>query len=263
MIDGSISIVTTALPERVSYLRRLIVQSPWIRVYEWILCGPFSAELLSFARDVKALYIDSDEPMGTCRNLSAAAAKGEIIVQIDDDDWQHPQRLSKQVEALSREKTELVGSSWLYCLHAPTKTASRISFWDVPNALPGATLAYYRSAWQRNPYQPIQAEDGPFVQAFTREKTAYDMKDPKLLVYLRHGAHKPEQRDWWREARSREMRKSAADRMKERIANPSKRLMAPPALTDWDRALDHEEEAATIYVRHLMGERDFEAFCCQ
>jgi glycosyltransferase involved in cell wall biosynthesis len=261
MREQHISIVTTALPHRVSYLERLVVQSPWIRAYQWILCGPSSFEMASFVGSVRATWITSTEPMGTCRNLCNEAAKGDVIIQIDDDDWQHPNRLVKQCKALMREKTELVGSSWLYCLHAPTKTASRISFWDVPNALPGATLAYYKSAWQRNPYQPIQAEDGPFVQAFTREKTAYDMKDPKLLVYLRHGAHKPEQRDWWREARSREMRKSVADRMKERIANPSKRLMAPPVVTDWDRALDHEEEAATVYVQHLMGDRDFEAFC--
>ena len=100
----SVSIVTTALPARLPYLRRLARQATWIADYaEWIICGPdvrtdkfgrrVFGELLNFSEDVGARYIECAEPMGTCRNLSADAAKGEIIVQFDDDDWQHPFRV--------------------------------------------------------------------------------------------------------------------------------------------------------------------------
>jgi hypothetical protein len=276
MRESRVSIVTTALPERLPYLHRLAAQAPWLRSYEWIICGPAErrdqherkvfGELNLFAHEVGAVFLESDENMGTCRNLCAAAATNPIIVQVDDDDWQHPGRVAKQVDALTSNGAELnksrevVGSSWLYCLHAKTATASRISYWDSLHCLPGATLAYWRSAWQRHPFEQVRSEDGPFTQFFGRQGTCFDMHDPKLLVYMRHEAHLPEQRDWWRETRSQERKISAAEKMRRRIENPSRPLQLQEADTPRDVALAHENEAATVYVKWLMGEKDFTEF---
>lgn len=267
-----ITAVTTALPERLPYLRRLVCQAPWLRAVEWIICGPEErrdnherkvfGELNLFAHEVDALYIESNENMGTCRNLCAAAATRPIILQVDDDDWQHPGRVEKQVTALmsTEHSSEVVGSSWLYCLHAKTATASRISYWDSLHCLPGATLAYWRTAWQRHPFEQVRSEDGPFTQFFGSQGTCFDMHDPKLIVYMRHEDHLPEQRDWWRETRSHERRLSAHEMMRQRIANPGRKMALQEAETPRDIALAHENEAATVYVRWLMGEKDFAEF---
>jgi hypothetical protein len=261
----TVSRVTTALPGREPFLRRLVQQAPWVRADEWIICGPRG--LGPFAREMGAIYIECAGTMGECRNLCAEAAKGEIIIQIDDDDWQHCTRMARQIEALLGRHDqhgsigpEVVGSSWLYCLHAPTRTASRISYWDSLHCLPGATLAYWRSAWRRHPFEAVQAEDGPFTSYFGSQGTCFDMHDPKLLVYMRHGAHKPEQRDWWRETRNQERRLSALEIMRRRIAHPGRKIELVEAATPHDIALAHEEEAATVYVRWLMGD-DFDRFC--
>lgn len=272
-----VSIVTTALPERLSYLRRLARQAPWVRKYEWVICGPgerrdqheriVRGELYNFTKEMGAVFLESSENMGVCRNLCAAAATGMIIVQVDDDDWQHPGRVEKQLNALLGRHDdsgsvgpEVVGSSWLYCLHVKSATACRISYWDSQYCLPGATLAYWRSAWQRHPFEAVRSEDGPFTAFFGSQGTCFDMHDPKLLVYMRHEAHMPEQRDWWRETRNQERRISATEMMRRRIENPGRKMALQEAETPRDIALAHEDEAATVYVKWLMGEKDFAEF---
>ena len=263
----TISIVTTSLGHRLPYLRRLIAQAPWIHDFQWIICGP--NELAPFAREHCALFIPSYDKIGTCRNLCAAEAAGEIIVQMDDDDWQHPYRVEKQVKALTRRldpdgkdcAAEVVGSSWLYWLHAPTQTANRLSYWGSLHCLPGASLAYWRSSWVRHPFTTGMAEDGPFTSYFGSQGTCFDMHDPKLLVYMRHEDHAPEQRDWWQETKSAERRLSAREIMRRRIEHPGRKLPLVEDETPRDVALAHEQEVSTVYVRHLMGAIDFDWFC--
>lgn len=260
-----ITIVTTALPEREYLLQRLIRQAPWIRNHEWVICGP--GPLIDFARQYGARFVASNENMGTCRNLCAEAATGEIIVQIDDDDWQHPGRLEKQVRALTSDmpgtvrKPEVVGSSWLYCLEHKTGIASRISYWDAIYCLPGASLAYWKSAWKRHPFEPVRSEDGGFTAFFGAEGSLFDMHDPKLLVYMReHGEHLPDQFDWWRETRKVERRyRSVEEIVRDRLRNPQVALSHQRIDPPHDVAILHEREAATVYVKWLMG-LDFDRF---
>jgi hypothetical protein len=262
-----VSIVTTALGHREPYLERLIRQAPWIHGYQWVICGPASLE--PFAKRNSALFIPSDEPIGTCRNLCAEAATGEIIVQIDDDDWQNRTRVEAQICALRgvgdyprhSNVREVVGSSWLYWLHASTRTANRLSYWGSLHCLPGASLAYWRSSWLRHPFVPGMSEDGPFTSYFGSQGTCYDMHDPKLLVYMRHDAHRPEQRDWWQETKSADRRLSAAERMRRRLEHPGRKIPLVEDETPRDIAIAHEQEVSTVYVQWLMGPLDFDLFC--
>lgn len=40
-------------------------------------------------------------PLGKMRNLSLALASGDVVMQWDDDDWSHPDRISKQLNSLN------------------------------------------------------------------------------------------------------------------------------------------------------------------
>lgn len=50
------------------------------------------------------------------------------------------------------------------------------------------------------------------------------------------------------------------EQMRRRIENPQVRLNLREADTPRDLALAHENEAATVYVKWLMGEKDFLEF---
>jgi glycosyltransferase involved in cell wall biosynthesis len=262
-----ISLLTTSLGDRGPVLDRLWKQCGFLRSgqYEWIVCGP--KELAPFVEG-RAILVPFDGVIGTARNLSAEHASGDILVQLDDDDWQHPARLQKQVHALvnpipgETQRPDLVGTSWLYCLVADRKIATRISYWDTGYVLPGATMAYHRGAWESCPFPDTMAEDGPFSGFFLKRGTAIDMRDPKLIIYMRgHGRAAHHVHDWWQETRHRLHTKSAQEIMLDRIKNPHHRLRWVEAPVDREAALAHEEESSTVYVRHMMGEHDFEWFC--
>ena len=66
----------------------------------------FDAEVSLAARDAGVVATveraDAGEPLGALRNRSVALARGELVVQWDDDDRHHPERLARQAAALVR-----------------------------------------------------------------------------------------------------------------------------------------------------------------
>lgn len=58
---------------------------------------------------VKVFRLNERLPMGHKHNLGLAAAQGEFIAHFDDDDWQSPLRLIRQVETLAIEGLDLCG----------------------------------------------------------------------------------------------------------------------------------------------------------
>jgi len=263
-----VTLITPSFPARAAFLHRVKAHFPVGR-YEWIVCGP--SGVAETCREVGALHVCSDAEIGTLRNLACEAATGDIVVQVDDDDWQSPGRVDRQVQALTRpmpgqtQRPELAVSSWLYCLDVARAVASRISWWDATHGYVGASFAFWRSSWRQHPFPDGLMEDGVFSAHFHRRGTALDMRDPKLIVYIRsHGRHLPRfGGDWWRETRDRvEERRTALHTYQDRIRHPNRPLAMSYAETDRDLAIAHEEEAATVYVRWLMGS-DFALFCSE
>ena len=50
--------------------------------------------------DVRLVTVPSGSSIARKRNVALQAAAGELVVWVDDDDWQHPRRLAWLVEAL-------------------------------------------------------------------------------------------------------------------------------------------------------------------
>ena len=259
-----VSLVTPTLPERIPFLQRTARQLSRDFMYdwhEWIVVGP--KEVAGCLHEIlpkkMVLYRISDELIGECRNLAADAATGDILVHIDDDDWQHPTRIERQVKALEHPEVDVVGTSWLYCLLTDRKVAVRSATWGTRFCLPGATLAYKKAAWKEHPFDAGRAEDGPFSAYFTEKKTLLDMFDPTLLVYARHAGNFSSD-DWCVEKSSAGKPMRAIDVMLERRKNPHVPLRTVNPLTDRDKLRSHDEEVFTLYVKELMGE-DFETWC--
>jgi hypothetical protein len=103
--------------------------------------------------------------IGTKRNVACAAARGDVLVHWDDDDWSAPWRVSYQVRSLAASGADICGLARIL-FYDPV--ASRAWEYVYPPAdrpwVHGATLAYRKSFWQANPFPDIHVgEDTRFV----------------------------------------------------------------------------------------------------
>jgi glycosyltransferase involved in cell wall biosynthesis len=117
--------------------------------------------------DPRIRYHRLERPLvlGEKRNRACELARGELIAHWDDDDWQAPHRLRRQVEQMQASGAELGGPrsamffdpgarrAWLYDYPAGSRP------WVV-----GGALCYRRSLWERHPFAAVKVgEDTRFI----------------------------------------------------------------------------------------------------
>ncbi len=141
-------------------------------------------------KDIRTVFMPPDAPLGTLRNASLEASSGELVCQWDDDDLNHPDRISAQVNAVYEFGAQ--ASFLLDHLHffADTKQI----FWcdwvrsrrDLGHA--GTLLAYRRFI---PPYDPSLrfGEDSMVQQALFMQgsRVALLRSLGYLYVYVYHG----------------------------------------------------------------------------
>lgn len=124
------------------------------------------ADLIPADERIRYTRLDRSLPLGAKRNLGCDMSHGELIAHWDDDDWMAPNRLSRQVDELTRHEAEVcglrellhyrpeAGEAWLYHYHPDNRP------WVA-----GGTLLYHRRAWTSNPFLEINiGEDTEFVR---------------------------------------------------------------------------------------------------
>lgn len=123
------------------------------------------ANLIPYHPDIRYFYNDILRSTGLKRNQACEAAKGDIIVHWDDDDWYAPDWVSRQVEALITSGADICGLNSLYFFSTAFKTMWNFTDEDKPAKwLYGATLAYWKSFWKSHPFKDMQSgEDNDFV----------------------------------------------------------------------------------------------------
>lgn len=98
--------------------------------------------------------------IGAKLNMGAELATGEILIRFDDDDWQHPHRITQQIAHLRLSGTAMVGCcSQLY--YRPGEDCA-YEWRGNPANTPGLNHAYLR-AW---------ALDNPHIDASSGEDAA-------------------------------------------------------------------------------------------
>jgi len=123
-----------------------------------------------------------EEPIGTIgkkRNYACERSSGEIIMHWDDDDWYAPNWMSKQIKFLESSGADICGLNKI-TFYSPLVQ----KFWSYANPDPekpwvaGATLAYYKSFWEKHPFKDIQiGEDYDFVWNSGAKIFAHDFYD--------------------------------------------------------------------------------------
>jgi hypothetical protein len=114
--------------------------------------------------NIEHLFDYEDGTVGEKRNRLCEAAKGDIILHMDSDDWYAHDWVSRSVEALMKSGKQLTGLS-TFNFHNPT-TGGRYQYsYPKKENLAGATLCYYKSLWEQHKFQPLQiGEDITFVR---------------------------------------------------------------------------------------------------
>ena len=148
---------------------------------------PTTLERVEFNERIKSIVGAQDYPeiehimcydlasVGAKRNTLCEKAKGTIIVHMDSDDIYAPDWVSRSVEHLLRTKSHVTGLSSGYFFD-PYKGKAWMCKTSRQYPM-GATLAYYKSIWQRNKFPDMRkGEDTDFCRTIKNIKV-HDYKE--------------------------------------------------------------------------------------
>lgn len=145
------------------------------------------ADLVSADPRIRYLRETTRRTVGTKRNACNEAARGEIIVHWDDDDWMSPRRISTQVDALVRADADLCGCESLLFFD-PAKPAGWLYRYPGTDGgwVCGNSMAYRRDLWRRNRFPDLRVgEDSRFIWSAKDARVAR-LGECGLMVGLVH-----------------------------------------------------------------------------
>lgn len=134
---------------------------------ELIIVAEGLPEQITSPNDRRIRYIQADPSLttGEKRNLACEVARGEYIVNWDDDDWSSPERITEQVDALEAGGAAAGGALSLFFVDGDRAHLFRGPF----NANIGTALIYTRAWWKHHPFPAKKAgEDADFVNEAVR-----------------------------------------------------------------------------------------------
>ena len=130
------------------------------------------------------------QSLGAKRNIACEASRGELIAHWDDDDWQSPGRLHRQVAALTAASLDACGPGAL--LHYAPFRGEAWLYRPLPHDPPwvaGCSLMYRKDAWRAKPFRDLAAgEDAAFVAGIEPHALGV-MPDLDLCLAVVHGGN--------------------------------------------------------------------------
>jgi glycosyltransferase involved in cell wall biosynthesis len=125
------------------------------------------ADLIPSHPAIRYVRTPRHRSLGAKRNAACEAARGDVILHWDDDDWYAPHRIRIQVKALHESGAELCGIARAFFFDPRTPAA-----WEYvypPGSVPwvcGATQCYHRDYWRAHPFADMNVgEDTRFAAA--------------------------------------------------------------------------------------------------
>jgi glycosyltransferase involved in cell wall biosynthesis len=134
--------------------------------------------------------------VGEKRNIACEHAHSPWISFWDDDDWHHPQRLSRTLSCCT-ESADIVGSQTML-IHEligrrrtmQYKYTQRVEQ-DPAKFFVGGTLTFRKSCWEEVPFIDRVGEEAWFQFALERrgKRLVEFSDDPRMYVAMMHGAN--------------------------------------------------------------------------
>lgn len=139
---------------------------------EWIIVDDGTDKIGDLVKDIPGvIYIEKEDKMtlGEKRNFINNMCNGEIIVNMDDDDFYPPCRVSHAVEMLQKNpKCMIAGISEIYVWFKHIQTMYQFGPYK-PNHATAATFAYRRELLNESHYENNKsfAEEKYFLKDYT------------------------------------------------------------------------------------------------
>ena len=154
------------------------------------------ADLIPGDPRIRYIAVDGRRTIGAKRNLACEAARGEIILHWDDDDWMADWRIRYQAEQLLAAKADLCGLPRIY-FHEPASGKT----WEFTSPVrdrkwvAGATFCYRKDLWRAGPFEDVDiGEDMRFLWSGRRKKVA-QLGDPSFYVARLHAGNTSSKHD--------------------------------------------------------------------
>jgi glycosyltransferase involved in cell wall biosynthesis len=131
---------------------------------------------------------DPSSYLGALRNISLERAEGDYLVQWDDDEWYHPDRIARQAAALNQGADVVVLRDTLYHLDSP-RYVEHLFHTRLPTGATPGTIMQRRSPVR---YPNLRrAEDTVYLEELTRTSRLRVLDDPHSHLFIRcfHGAN--------------------------------------------------------------------------
>lgn len=150
--------------------------------------------VLSLGRpDIRLIPPQGPATLGALRNRSVAASQGDVLCQWDDDDFHHPERVARQVAAMTLSGREACFLQDVFQLVADERALFWTNWRHAPVPAHPGTLTCRRSA------MPPYPEDGPRArrdedrEVLERLQAAGQVEIlsgmPELFIYRMHGTN--------------------------------------------------------------------------
>jgi glycosyltransferase involved in cell wall biosynthesis len=141
--------------------------------------------------DIRVIDPPGQHSLGALRNIARDNARGDICCQWDDDDFNHPERIERQLRFLIDAETEAVCLQETMQFFPDTRTLRCTNWRAAPvRGLPG-TLMCRRGAPINYPEDGPQSQSGEdsaiMEQLLARDVCRFLAGVPHLYVYVCHG----------------------------------------------------------------------------
>ena len=140
-----------------------------------------TGEEFKAAPNIHVLYASHARTLGELRNLGIENARGEYVIQWDDDDWHHPERISEQMKLAGDSHTCCVLSSQLRYNLLSTLSGERVYRRGIDGTILHAQSTPYRYVSVR------KGEDAKFFSQFRVKRILRTRSE--LYVRLYHGTN--------------------------------------------------------------------------
>lgn len=144
--------------------------------------------------------IPKGQVLGRLRNIALDAARGEYLIQWDDDDWYHPDRIRIQARTLTKGFDACcLGTSLMHLSDPQFRHLPYLG--SLPNGIPGSIMHVRDSSIRYPEFE--KAEDTVFLEQWRQRRYA---KLPEELSHLfircYHGSNTWQQEHFMRRVRN-------------------------------------------------------------
>lgn len=185
-MQKKVSLLTPTSNNRFVFFKRLImcVEIQDYKNIEWIILDDYFNEslykILKSKSYVKYYALNEKKNIGEKRNKLNQLATGDILINIDDDDYYPPNKVSYTVHEMTNSDKLISGCSCIYMYH--DKIIYKIGPY-ADNHATANTFAYYKSYDVR--YGEVnKGEEKSFLRNFTT--SVLQLESEKVILVIRH-----------------------------------------------------------------------------